>query len=102
MLKVYDPITFGFIHRNRVLVSDYGVSLLSFTELSKLEGFILVILICSAKLLWFVYKWYVLFIFWSQKGPQPKVKASATQVWVPTHSLKPSDTQYTIHLFNLL
>ena len=32
-----------------------------------------------------------IFIFWgSQKGPRPKLKASATQVWVATHSLKTS------------
>ena len=30
------------------------------------------------------------FVWGSQKGPRPKLKASATQVWVTTHSLKTS------------
>ena len=34
------------------------------------------------------------FLFWgSQKGPRPKLKASATLVWVATHSLKTSAIQ---------
>ena len=30
------------------------------------------------------------FLGGSRKGPRPKLKADATQVWVPTHSLKTS------------
>ena len=33
----------------------------------------------------------VIFILVIWKGPRPKLKAVATQVWVPTHSLKTSD-----------
>ena len=50
-----------------------------------------------------VFPWFVFNFLGSQKGPRPKLRALATQVWVATHNLKTSELQVGVsHICNIV